>query len=237
MTVFDFDITRGIFNFAFDELDTESHSHPAVEIILSQKGTFTIESNGIRYENLKFAIIDSNTIHKVRSQNCTVKILMIESNNSLFTEFLEENDISMKEGIFLREKYSHMEELYATIKMCAETNDLKTPPDDRVQRSMWLLENENLDYKNFISTLTSAVYLSESRLTHLFKKHIGVSLKKYLVWVRLKQAMALYLEGDLNLTEVSAESGFFDQAHLANSFKAVLGVSPSKAYNSRIIQL
>ncbi len=34
----------------------------------------------------------------------------------------------------------------------------------------------------------------------------------------------------------SIESGFFDQAHMIKSFKSVLGVNPSKAYNSRTLQ-
>ena len=80
------------------------------------------------------------------------------------------------------------------------------------------------------------MFLSDSRLSHLFKEHIGISIKKYLIWNKLRKAINLYLSESTNLTDVSIQSGFFDQAHLSNSFKKVLGVSPSKVYNSRILQ-
>nr|WP_246616001.1 AraC family transcriptional regulator [Aquimarina litoralis] len=116
------------------------------------------------------------------------------------------------------------------------TEDLKTPTDKRIIDCIKFIEENQLEYKNLISELTSKVFLSNSRLSHLFKEQIGVSIKKYLVWNKLRQAINLYLTENTNLTDISLESGFFDQAHLSNSFKNVLGVSPSKAYNSRTLQ-
>jgi len=236
LKIFDFDTKKGIYSFEFDALNTESHSHPVVEIILAKKGTFDLESNGVLNQNLRIAIIGSNTVHKVISQNCIAQILMIESNNPLFMVFLKFKEISMSDGLFFKEKFAQKKKLYHEIKNLAMTKDLKTPTDTRISKSLDLIETNDLDYNNLIPTLTSNVFLSESRLTHLFKEQIGISIKKYLVWNRLKQAIELYLEGKSNLTEVSLESGFFDQAHLTNSFKTVLGVTPSKAYNSRTLQ-
>ena len=108
--------------------------------------------------------------------------------------------------------------------------------DERILQSIIFIEENEFEYKNVITELTSKVHLSNSRLSHLFKEHIGISIKKYLVWNRLKGAMNLYISENTNLTDVSLQSGFFDQAHLTNSFKKFLGVSPSKAYNSRILQ-
>lgn len=46
MKVFDFDIKKGIYSFEFDELNTESHSHPVVEFINAIHGSFFLEING-----------------------------------------------------------------------------------------------------------------------------------------------------------------------------------------------
>ena len=236
MKIHDFDIIKGIYSFEFNELNTESHSHPVVEIITAINGTFSLQSNGQVDENLEFAIIDSNIQHKVISKNCSIRILMIESHNSTLTDFLSNKGIKFKNGVFSKTNIVNKNELFSEVKNLAITIDLKTPRDIRISESIKFIEENELEYKNLISELTSKVFLSDSRLSHLFKEHIGVSIKKYLVWNRLRQAISKYLNDNTNLTEVSLQSGFFDQAHLTNSFKNVLGVSPSKAYNSRILQ-
>ncbi len=78
--------------------------------------------------------------------------------------------------------------------------------------------------------------LSESRISHVFKNEVGTSLKKYLVWSKLKRTFELVINGKMNMFEASLESGFYDQAHLSKAFKQMFGVKPSKTYNSRTIQ-
>ncbi len=236
MKIHDFDIKKGIYSFEFNDLNTEKHSHPIVEIISATNGTFSLQSNEWTNENLVFAIIDSNTKHKVVSRNCSVRMLMLESYNSQLYDFLRNEGIEFQNGVFLKSSFVKKEELFSGIKKLALTKDLKTPTDKRIGDSIKFIEENELEYKNLMSELTSQVFLSDSRLSHLFKEHIGISIKKYLVWNKLRQAINLYLNEQTNLTDVSLQSGFFDQAHLSNSFKNVLGVSPSKAYNSRIIQ-
>ncbi|WP_435623909.1 helix-turn-helix domain-containing protein [Flagellimonas sp.] len=236
MKIFDFDIEKGIYHFEFNDLNTENHSHPVVEIINAKHGTFSLEVNGHSEKNLVFAIIDSNIEHKVVSKNGQLRILMVESHNPLLFLFFESKAIRFENGAFSRANFYIKNELMEEVIEFARTTDLKTPVDKRVADCIKFIEQNELEYKNLLSHLTSKAFLSESRLSHLFKEHIGVSIKKYLVWNKLKQAINLYLEEPDSLTSVSLESGFFDQAHLSNSFKNVLGVSPSRAYNSRTLQ-
>ncbi len=236
MKIYDFDIRKGIYSFEFNDLNTENHSHPVTEIIIAIEGTFTLSINNQKSENLVFAIIDSNIKHQVFSQSCVVKILMVESNNQELREFFKKLGIKLPHGYFLKEEFLQKESLFQDIKLFAQKNNLKDPTDERIKKCLVIIENEEIEYATLISSLTSKVYLSESRLSHLFKEQLGVSLKKYLVWSKLRKAIQLYLSENKNLTETSLQNGFFDQAHFSNSFKNVLGVSPSKAYNSRIVQ-
>ncbi|WP_299440852.1 AraC family transcriptional regulator [uncultured Aquimarina sp.] len=143
----------------------------------------------------------------------------------------------MTNGIYIPKIDTNKKDLLNEIKSFAFNNNLKKADDDRIQKCLEILEAENLDYDKVISVLTSKVFLSESRLSHLFKEHIGISIKKYLVWSKLKKAIHAVLNENISLTEASLEVGFYDQAHLSNAFKNVLGIAPSKAYNSRILQL
>jgi len=236
MKIFDFDIKKGIYSFEFNSLDTEIHAHPVVEIINATHGSFSLESNGQTKEDLVFAIIDSNTEHRLIVSSGSVSLLMIESHNITLDNFLKKDGIKMRNGLFVKTDFDSRDKLFSRIKKLALTEDVKTPLDQRVSNSISFIEEHELDYKDLIPTLTSKVFLSSSRLSHLFKEHIGISIKKYLVWNRLKQAMHQYLQHPTSLTEVSLQSGFFDQAHLSNSFRSVLGVNPSQAYNSRTLQ-
>lgn len=236
MTIHNFDIHKGIYSFEFSELDTEIHAHPVVEIIIATKDSFTLKVDQHVSENVVFAIIDANCKHQLFSKNCEVSILMIESNNLQLTEFLEQSGIKMSKGYFSKKVVKESKHIFQEIKQFSQNNDLKTSTDTRVQQCISIIENEDVEYSTLINSLTSNIFLSESRISHLFKEHIGVSLKKYLVWSNLKKAIQSYLQEENNLTEASLQHGFFDQAHLSNAFKNVLGVRPSKAYNSRTIQ-
>ncbi len=236
MKVFNFDIKKGIYSFEINDLNSENHSHPTIEIIYAIHGSFSLETGGQKETNVTFAIIDSNLRHKIISQNCTAKLLMIESNNELFGSFLKQDEIQLINGMFIDKKGTVQSDFLEKTKLFALNNDLKKVKDDRIQKCLNVLDNEVLAYDKLISTLTSSIFLSESRLSHLFKENIGISVKKYLVWSRLKKSVHLILNEGVNLTEAAHQSGFFDQAHLSNTFKKVLGITPSKAYNSRILQ-
>ena len=236
MQIIDFDIEKGIYSFEFSDLITESHSHPVVELIHAKKGSFTVESAGDSFQNISFAIIDANTKHKVHCQNSMLSVLMVESYNPTLLSFLSSRDIEFENGLFLEKEYARGEAIISATRDLAFSKHLKKPEEERVATCMAFIEENELGYKNLITSLTDKVFLSESRISHLFKLHMGVSIKKYLVWNKLKRAIKSYLDENANFTEASIQNGFFDQAHLSNSFKNVLGISPAKAYNSRILQ-
>jgi len=68
----------------------------------------------------------------------------------------------------------------------------------------------------------AGVYLSESRLRHLFVEQTGLAFKTYLLWVKLVRAVQLYAEGD-SLTVAAHSAGFADSAHFSRAFKRTFG--------------
>ncbi|MBX3506961.1 MAG: helix-turn-helix transcriptional regulator [Parvibaculum sp.] len=87
-----------------------------------------------------------------------------------------------------------------------------------------------------LGELAAELGLSESRLTHLFKQETGVSLRRYLLWLRLSDAMARALSG-VSLTEAAHASGFSDSAHLSRTCRDMFGINPQAvARHSRFIQ-
>lgn len=77
-----------------------------------------------------------------------------------------------------------------------------------------------------LSELASRACLSESRFIHLFTEHVGIPPRRYLLWVRLMDALEAAVRGE-SLTTAAHDAGFADSAHLSRSFKRMFGRSPS----------
>lgn len=74
--------------------------------------------------------------------------------------------------------------------------------------------------------LAAAVGLSASRLQHLFREELGITLTDYVRWQRIKRA-GLSLQHGYSLTEAAHAGGFADSAHFSRTFRAMFGLPPS----------
>ena len=75
------------------------------------------------------------------------------------------------------------------------------------------------------------VGLSESRLMHLFREQIGIPLRPYARWLRLRLAADEVRRG-ANLTQAAHAAGFTDSSHLSNVFHDTFGLTPSEIARS-----
>ena len=69
----------------------------------------------------------------------------------------------------------------------------------------------------------AGVYLSPSRLRHLFVEQTGLAFKTYMLWLRMVRALHVYAEGG-TLTEAAHAAGFSDSAHFSRIFKRTFGL-------------
>jgi AraC-like DNA-binding protein len=76
------------------------------------------------------------------------------------------------------------------------------------------------------SDFAARVSLSTSRLNHVFKDVTGVSFRHYKLWSQLLYFMKS-LNQSKNLLDAAHNSGFYDSAHLSNSYRKMLGIAPS----------
>jgi AraC-like DNA-binding protein len=106
--------------------------------------------------------------------------------------------------------------------------DAKTPQnrfDPRIARVLAELK-ERFRTTPSAAELGSSVGLSEGRLTHLFTKEVGVPVRRYVLWLRLRHAVWIYML-TRSLTEAAHDAGFTDSAHLSRSFRSLFGIRPS----------
>lgn len=237
MTVKEFNLDKGLYVFEFETLETEFHSHPTIEIIIAINNNFTLYTEKETHTNLKFAIIAANQKHKLSSTGCKLKIVMIEHHNKFITENLKLAGIDLNNGYFLKPKNDSEENHINKLVLSIKKDQTVIEYDNRIYETIDYLNKNDLEYSSMTKTLCKITNLSESRLSHLFKSNIGISLKKYLIWNKLKSTIKQHLDDKDDLFSALINNGFYDQPHFSNSFKNMLGVNPSKAYNSRNLQV
>jgi two-component system response regulator YesN len=86
-----------------------------------------------------------------------------------------------------------------------------------------------------LADVAKASHLSISRLAHIFKEQMGITIIDYLTSVRIERAKQLLLATDQNCTEICFEVGYNDQSYFTRTFKGLVGMAPRqfKARNQR----
>jgi AraC-like DNA-binding protein len=69
----------------------------------------------------------------------------------------------------------------------------------------------------------AGVFLSPSRLRHLFVEQTGLAFKTFMQWRRLFRALEAYAQGR-SLTEAAHGAGFADSAHFSRVFRRFFGL-------------
>jgi len=95
--------------------------------------------------------------------------------------------------------------------------------DPRVAAVLVLIETRS-DFDTV--ALASSVNLSPSRLRHLFRADMSISIHRFLRERRLQRAKDLLKTTFLSVKQVTTASGFHDTCHFVREFHKIFGVSP-----------
>ena len=101
--------------------------------------------------------------------------------------------------------------------------DRPGPPTDPRVLKIIDRANAHLDQPLTLVGESARVFLSPSRLRHLFVEQTGLAFKTYILWLRLTRALSSYANG-ANLTEAAHAAGFADSAHFSRTFKRTFGL-------------
>lgn len=74
--------------------------------------------------------------------------------------------------------------------------------------------------------IASNLNISNSYLSQIFKKELGISIIKYIITYRIQKAKELIASSDELVCHVAARVGFFEVKHFSKTFKKVTGLSP-----------
>ncbi|EMY62506.1 DNA-binding helix-turn-helix protein [Leptospira terpstrae serovar Hualin str. LT 11-33 = ATCC 700639] len=105
------------------------------------------------------------------------------------------------------------------------TSAKKIQDDDRLIHVLRRLINSPEETVN-VEELAHEIGMSESWLQHEFKNVVGLPIRAFRKWFRIKTAV-IALKRGATLADAALNAGFYDQAHFTNVFRDIFGISPS----------
>lgn len=226
--------------------DLAMHQQAAALVCVGLEKPFLL-SRGEETVSCRTALIGQQILHEIKTAGAPCAFLFFDPDNADYEYLLRSNASTGGEGIItdLVEEIRLLE-IFSDIAECQDEGSLgellkklelsrteKTPPvfDQRiglVVRRLASESGENLP----IEELAQLVELSPSRLAHLFKEQVGIPIRMFRTWFRLKNAVMFAKDG-LTLTDAALRAGFYDSAHFANTFKETFGIAPSVIFGGR----
>ncbi len=84
----------------------------------------------------------------------------------------------------------------------------------------------NYDRTVTLSEIARASHLSVSRLAHVFKEQMGMTVIEYVTSVRIERAKHLLLATTQSCTEICFDVGYNNQSYFTRTFKETVGMTP-----------
>lgn len=102
-----------------------------------------------------------------------------------------------------------------------------------VQKAINYIEENYSEIKS-VNEVASSVFVSVATLSRLFKKHLSITPKEFLLAKRLSIAKRL-LDGGAQVTDVAMRTGFSDTSHFIEVFKQKFNLTPYKYKKDKTI--
>jgi AraC-like DNA-binding protein len=105
--------------------------------------------------------------------------------------------------------------------------------ETETSRPHWLATARDFIHDHFaepvsLATVAAAVDVDPAHLSRVFRKHFRSTMGNYIRRIRIEKAMEDLLASEKSIAEIALRVGFYDQSHLNNSFKSVIGITPAE---------
>ncbi|MBQ6452454.1 MAG: AraC family transcriptional regulator [Solobacterium sp.] len=195
-----------------DTFGAKLHRHPLIEIYAACDGNSHIISEQDSMEG-EIIVVGANTEHAISDTGKPGIALFLDpltetgyslGRNTLTSQPIctvgADDDLRTQLKELPGSDLKHLQDVCETIleRLCGDT--VKRPFDKAVLQTIDLLGEEDCEYD--MNILAESVFLSKSRLAHVFSLQTGITLKEYLQYKRLERACRKMLKGQ-NITEAA----------------------------------
>ncbi|QZY56841.1 helix-turn-helix transcriptional regulator [Crassaminicella profunda] len=220
----------------------ERHKHLASHIIISLGGEmeWQIENKNIKCRGI---CIDSNIIHTgTIGEEGSIVFLFTEISRyaaSIKKKYFNGNphevlnddvvDRMIKEYVNHRNDKKILDAIL--LQQCGIDNSDNHRYEERVEKILCYISGLKSIEHSIIEDLSNQIYVSKSRLSHLFREQTGMTLHSYLAFEKLRKTYKYFCEGR-NITEACMLAGFASSSHCASTCKRMFGISLRDVYKT-----
>lgn len=212
---------------------SEFHKHHAIQIGLALQGKYLLYIDNKTYNDGNF-IINSNVSHKHESKDGILICILIDPETDLghllttnypnryhpFTPL--PNVLSQLYEEIVKDDFSILNLQHLIIKLF-DLEPITRTTDVRIDSFIQKMASSNMA-KVELESLMHDIPLSASRIRHLFKMQTGISIQRYVLWSKVKNAIQ-YIMQEESLSQAAYLSGFSDYAHMSRTIKQMFGLN------------
>ncbi|MCR5122980.1 MAG: helix-turn-helix transcriptional regulator [Ruminococcus sp.] len=214
------------------------HTHLAVHLIVGLGADLQCTVGESRFE-AKAVIIASDVPHTVYSYSGEMLVFLFDPAsryaNELNRLYLQGESFACPEEEQVRAINSlwqeHKKSLAETDQAILEYLGLRGADnlrlDERISKALVILKEMDEAPEDAVDFLCERVFLSKSRLSHLFKENLGISLSRYLAWEKMRKGYICFQRYG-NITDAAMMAGFDSPSHFAATCKRMFGISFSE---------
>ncbi|NUP07189.1 MAG: helix-turn-helix transcriptional regulator [Polyangiaceae bacterium] len=213
---------------------TKRHAHHATQILIAPAG-MDIEDGGNGRVRTCAAVIPPRMRHGHSA--CGHAALLLLDGDDIASRELSRNaerqcETWVRDHLDVSVPHDPTpEEARALIAAILTAIHARQPPEPRhpAARRMcaYLDASDHVD----LASLSHEAGLSPRQMRHTFARDVGLPMRAYLRWKRLRRAIAAVEQG-ASLSAAAAVAGFADSAHLSRVFREQFGMSPSQGLTS-----
>lgn len=234
-----------------DSLDPSAHSHGMIQFFLALDEVPDIKVWNDKIEDPVCLFVQKNVKHSIRAHDRLIFTSVIDPTSDLgaflddlmkdreyypvgeeISKILIEHARPMV-GSFDRESYIRFWEQFYR---CFGYQPVEKQLDERIVKFLDILKDCTC-FDHSVDSYAKELCISTSRLSHLFREQVGISLKSYLTLHQLKKAYQAILSGS-SITHAAMDAGFDSPSHFAATVKRMMGLpTRSTIKDSRFLKV
>jgi AraC-like DNA-binding protein len=221
----------------------QDHAHHAIQISLAMEGNFRVQADAwADWRETKGMVAMPDCRHRFDGRGAAIATLFVEPSSArgaalrarfsgfevaLLSDAETDDAVKHLYAQYIAAAPNDLMAQFAQGAVCRLAGNPAMAPsqDPRITTALaWM--RARLARPIRLEEVAAAVHLSPGRFRHLFVAQTGTSLRAWLLWARMEQAVTSAFQGR-SWTEAAHESGFADAAHLTRTCRRIFGLAPS----------
>lgn len=214
----------------------DPHSHLAVHFIAGLNGPVHCVVSGDSFD-ADAVFIASDVVHTAYAETGDMLVFLFDTAGSIAEEAQKQYLCGRPYFCGDKETVEKLREIWKN-NPPAQADSLitqllgldtvgNTLRDERISQVLEYLRSLDEVPEDITAQLCAKVCLSPSRLSHLFKENVGISLHRYLAMDKMRKGY-IHFQKYGNITEASMRAGFDSPSHFAATCKRMFGISFSE---------